>query len=657
VETGNNHESEQSTASAPLLHSAQTGTEAGASAHAPLPLRESDWRPAGENFKSVPESKEQREAIRLKAAEVAARMPRSRPPDKQMLMAAAEEVLTASRQEAGGGRQGRTDAASGGQKDGETGGRGDGGTNGGRQDAGGARRDAAVQTAGTEASATVKEYDRTYLGFAMVMLNNEYWREEFAAVPFGKRLLLLPQCLKQPEKCPAKLDETQLHCKECGLCALSDLSALGQRMGYQVLIAEGTPVVLKLIASGAVDGILGVACLNVLEKAFDRVLQVGVPALAIPLLRDSCHNTAVDEDWVLSALGYQHTGARRTRSFVPLLRSVSHWFDPRNLAELLPAERSHLPRSDKVAETERLALAWLRKGGKRFRPFVTAAAWQALTDQDDVPRPVQRVAAAMEVFHKASLIHDDIEDDDELRYGMRTLHRTHSVPVALNTGDYLVGLGYRIIAEQLPALGAEKTARILQKISAAHVKLAEGQGAELLWRQGHDKRLPPLECLRLYALKTAPAFEAALVAGVTMGDGSAGLRAGEQTWDAELAAFAKHLGVAYQIQNDLQDIAAGQSDAAASTDIAKGRPTLLFALALEAASAAEQAELLQAAREGERTTVPPERVREIYFRHEIPVQAMALGQQQRQRALQAVEGIKNEGLHALFTFLAATLLD
>jgi geranylgeranyl pyrophosphate synthase len=562
-------------------------------ARAPLPYRHDEWRPAGENFKSIPETKARREQIRACAVDAAARLPRSRPPTKQALFSAAETLLKPL------------------------------------------------------------GYDQTYVGFAMVLINNEYWREEFASVPFDKRLLLMPHCLKQAENCTAKMDDVQLHCNTCGLCSIADLSTVGSRLGYNVLVAEGTPIVLKLIASGQVDGLLGIACLNVLEKSFDKVLQAGIPSLAIPLLRDTCHNTEVDEDWVLSALGFQKTrpGAARTRSFVPLLRETGHYFDPKALAELVPLERGAAGSGDKVAETERISIAWLRKGGKRFRPFVTAAAWQALTGKDEVPTHVKRIAVAMEVFHKASLIHDDIEDDDDFRYGTETLHKSHSVPVALNIGDYLIGRGYKLIAGEADAAGVEAASKILRKMAECHVKLSEGQGAELLWRKGLEKGLAPLECLRLYALKTAPAFEAALCSGVVLGGGGG-------KWDGALGEFSKHLGVAYQIQNDLKDVEGDvENKVSACGDILKGRPTLLFALALEAASADEKSDLLQAAREGPRTTVSLERLREIYFRRETPLQAALLADNQRARAMQAVANVEHEGLAALFTFLAATLLD
>ena len=58
-----------------------------------------------------------------------------------------------------------------------------------------------------------------YLGFAMVAVSNEFWRQQVQAVPFARRLLLLPHCLKNAEGCPADYDEFGLDCKKCGACS------------------------------------------------------------------------------------------------------------------------------------------------------------------------------------------------------------------------------------------------------------------------------------------------------------------------------------------------------------------------------------------------------------------------------------------------------
>src|SRR6185436_2079766 len=84
--------------------------------------------------------------------------------------------------------------------------------------------------------------------------------------------------------------------------------------------------------------------------------------------------------------------------------------------------------------TEKIAREWLCRAGKRWRPFLTVSAYQALrvTPGAPLPEDLRKVAVAVECFHKASLIHDDIEDDDAERYGKKTLHEEHGVAVALN---------------------------------------------------------------------------------------------------------------------------------------------------------------------------------------------------------------------------------
>jgi len=64
-----------------------------------------------------------------------------------------------------------------------------------------------------------------YLGWAMVMLSSEFWREQVAAVPPERRLLLLPHCLKHAEGCPADYDQYGLDCKQCGACSIADFRA------------------------------------------------------------------------------------------------------------------------------------------------------------------------------------------------------------------------------------------------------------------------------------------------------------------------------------------------------------------------------------------------------------------------------------------------
>ncbi len=122
----------------------------------------------------------------------------------------------------------------------------------------------------------------------------------------------------------------------------------------------------------------------------------------------------------------------------------------------------------------------LGQGGKRSRPFITLAAYDALKGApgtlsadglDCCPIPFDAAALAIEAFHKASLVHDDIEDDDTFRYGRETLHRQYGVSTAINIGDYLIGLGYRLVSRERKALGGEMAADILDRLADAHLKL------------------------------------------------------------------------------------------------------------------------------------------------------------------------------------------
>jgi geranylgeranyl pyrophosphate synthase len=412
----------------------------------------------------------------------------------------------------------------------------------------------------------------------------------------------LPHCLKHAEGCPADYDEFGLDCRKCGACSIADFKVKAENLGYKVLVSEGTPIVLKIIVSGHVDAIVGVACLNVLEKALDKILLAGVPCVAAPLLSSNCRSTSVDDDWVSDLIDLRTEPPKaKTKTYVHLMRSAHQLFEGNELERLAPRTRSvgergvstpryrgdNLPRSpDPLTAHESIAYDWLAQGGKRSRPFITLAAFDALKGAPGTLSPegalfsasVRRAALAIETFHKASLVHDDIEDDDTFRYGQETLHRQYGVSTAINVGDYLIGLGYRLVSRERKELGGDCTADILDRLAEAHLKLSEGQGAELLWRDSRDKCLTPLETLKIYALKTAPAFEAALYTG---------LRLAEPTdkYDKAVTEFCKNLGIAFQIINDLKDWEADNDNKlVAGQDVLAARPTLLLALALEEAS-------------------------------------------------------------------------
>lgn len=442
---------------------------------------------------------------------------------------------------------------------------------------------------------TEMDLPERFLGFTMVLIGNFIWKRNFLATPFDKRLLLLPHCLKHADGCPAEYDEFGLDCERCGACSIADYKVTAEKLGYKVLVAEGSPVVLKIIISGYVDAILGVACLNVLEKAIDKVLIAGVPSYAVPLHSGDCKNTSLDEAWLWEVLDkYEPLEKQLASGYVPIFRSSNRLFEE-DIEHLVPRVRSKTKESAETAigTTEDISLDWLANGGKRFRPFITLAAYNALagdrtgenliSNQSEgsylqFPDAVKKLAIAIEAFHKASLVHDDIQDDDKYRYGTETVHQKHGIGPAINIGDYLIGIGYRLIHEASMELGPEIGCDVLAKMSDAHIKLCDGQGAEMAWQKTRDLSLTPIDALHIYALKTSPAFEAALYSGLRAAGPA-------EQYEETISLFARHIGVGFQILNDLKDWNGDSNNKmVAGQDALALRPTILLALAIQYAS-------------------------------------------------------------------------
>ena len=361
-------------------------------------------------------------------------------------------------------------------------------------------------------------------------------------------------------------------------------------------------------------------------------------------------------------------------------------FQPDELERLVPRQRSARPVTgggdlrllDPITFTEAVAYEFLARGGKQARPFITLATFAALAGTNEplgtaqasvpegvhtsggvhipsgvhIPDHVKRVALSIETFHKASLVHDDIEDEDEYRYGQPTLHRRYGIASAINVGDYLIGLGYRLVSRDAGLLGAEIAAQLIDILAAAHQRLCEGQGAELFWRDALNKQLTPADALRIYALKTSPAFEAALLCGAC-------LRGGLESYAEPFRRFAKHVGIAFQILNDLKDWSRDESNKKTiGGDLVGGRPTVLWALALESLPPSAKAELLDLA--GNRQlcdSARMERARELYAQGNVFDAARRLVIEQRSAAVDVARELPEGAMRRLLKYIIETVLN
>ena len=168
----------------------------------------------------------------------------------------------------------------------------------------------------------------------------------------------------------------------------------------------------------------------------------------------------------------------------------------------------------------------LGRGGKKLRPRLCKAVFDRCGGAGDIGP----VCEAVECFHKASLIHDDIQDGDETRYDRPTVWKEHGVAVAIAAGDWLVAHGYRLIAHS----GFAAVPAMLAATIDSHVRLCEGQGDDLLGGGDYVST-----CER----KTGAAFALAAQLGA--------LAAGAD--DAPFRRYALAYGVLFQINDDLAD--------------------------------------------------------------------------------------------------------
>ena len=466
-------------------------------------------------------------------------------------------------------------------------------------------------------------FPEKYIDYVGVVLNNEAWTPTLASIPFERRMLLLPKCLRVEDRCPAPFDDFGLLCKQCGLCTIQDLQSEAERLGYAVLVAEGSALVMALIQTGKIDAIVGVSCLNVLERAFPFMEAAAVPGVAIPLLQDDCKNTSVDMDWIWDIIHLSSEDKTYRLDLDGLRQTVDSWFNAETLTQFL---------GEAEGDADTIAREWLFQDGKRWRPFLTVCAWHALAEDTSViPDDIMRIAIAVECFHKASLIHDDIEDADATRYGAQTMHARHGIPVALNVGDLLLGEDYRLLASCTAT--PDVISKMMRIAADGHRQLCVGQGAELAWANNPEP-LTTLSVLSIFRQKTSPAFSVALRLGAAFAGADKGT-------DDVLIAFSDALGTAYQIKDDIGDFDAGNDP----DDINAQRLSVLLALAHDRPKGAANPVLQAAFRRD--TALIASTVRDAIIAEDAPERASRLMEGYKEEAVRTLSGLESASLKGL----------
>jgi farnesyl diphosphate synthase len=232
------------------------------------------------------------------------------------------------------------------------------------------------------------------------------------------------------------------------------------------------------------------------------------------------------------------------------------------LERLLP--RPH-GRHARVVEAMRYATF---AGGKRLRPYLTLAGARLF----EVPESrALRAAAAIEVLHTYSLVHDDLPcmDDDDLRRGRPTTHRQFDEATAVLAGDGLLTIAFEILAEGATHPSGEVRSRLIGRL--AHAAGGEGMiGGQMMDMLSGEASYDQDEIILLQRMKTGALFEFSAEAGAILAD------AGDEH-QARFRSFARDFGLAFQIADDLIDVtgAAETAGKAVGKDAEQGKATLI----------------------------------------------------------------------------------
>ena len=243
--------------------------------------------------------------------------------------------------------------------------------------------------------------------------------------------------------------------------------------------------------------------------------------------------------------------------------------------EILSLVRDRDPSTQGVYEMVRYHLGLDGSGaaaGKRMRPLLGLLAYASITGRYE---PALPGAAAVELGHNFSLVHDDIEDGDVERRHRPTLWAKHGIPQAINSGDMLFSLS-RVALHRLTDLGFSdaKVLRLMRLYDTTCVALCEGQYIDI-WTSEHDQSMSVELYFDMIGRKTAALISASIEAGAL-------LATDDEAVIARYRAFGWALGLAFQLNDDLLGIwGKEQSTGKEPTDLARHKKTLPVIYALQ----------------------------------------------------------------------------
>lgn len=244
----------------------------------------------------------------------------------------------------------------------------------------------------------------------------------------------------------------------------------------------------------------------------------------------------------------------------------------------------------------------LSAGGKRIRAILVMLAAEAVGGDG---RMALDAGVGVEILHNFTLVHDDIMDRADTRRGRETVHKKWDEGVAILAGDVMIGLAHSALLHNPP----KRLPEVLSAFTHGIIDVCEGQTLDREFETRDDVTLD--DYMYMIAMKTGRLVETAAEVGGLFGDGTP-----EQI--GALRAYARHIGQAFQIQDDLLDIVAEEAELGKRIggDVIEGKKTYLLVQALSRVQEGDDRNLLQTMLAGK--GLPAERVGDmldLYRRH------------------------------------------
>lgn len=283
-------------------------------------------------------------------------------------------------------------------------------------------------------------------------------------------------------------------------------------------------------------------------------------------------------------------------------------------------------------------------GGKRLRPYLVIKSCQMLggSTKDALP-----AAAAIEMIHNFTLVHDDIMDNDEMRHGVPTVHTKFGMPLAILAGDVLFSKAFETVSiDNVPY--ALASSRMVAKLAEACVNVCEGQVLDIKMAKG--KKIPSKsEYIKMIEKKTSALFEVSCAMGA--------ICANAKRKDIEnLASFGKNLGVAFQITDDFIGVLGDPkiTKKPVGNDLREGKKSLPILLSIQKADPISKRKILKAFGNPKATKKQIEEAMQIMHKLEIEKevrQEALLYADKAKRSLSAYTSSGKEELVSLLDFV------